>query len=209
MAGATYADLSAQGRPLAWVPSPGEIYRNGRAIDRDVSLPPLTDDGAEPNQVWRAVREFGVRAMGPMASDGRYSDADPATVNDEPKLGDLEAEALELFLGDYGITTTGTSRIADVRVALAANKPITIAIAGGSDAFQSYMTGVLPALNSPLDHYVFLWGYETLANGKTVFHGRNSWSESWGLAGDFMLSEAALAELGDLVVADVSVRGAP
>src|SRR5258708_40094058 len=39
---------------LSWIPSPAGIYRNGRSIDRsDVSVP-ITDDGAQPNEVFPA-----------------------------------------------------------------------------------------------------------------------------------------------------------
>jgi hypothetical protein len=182
---------------LPWVPSPAEIYRNGRGIDRDDVTIPLSDDGAQPNQVFRAVNEFGVRAMVPLRD--RFSDADEATINDEPKLGDLEAESLSAAIRDYGIFSLGAARVDDVALAIATGKPVTIAIAGGSDAFQAYSGGVLPALHAPLDHYVVLLGYETLASGHRVFHGRNSWGTGWGENGNFRLSEAALAELSDLV----------
>lgn len=183
---------------LAWVASPAEIYRNGRAIDRDLETP-LSDDGAEPNQVFRAVREFGVRPMVPLRD--RFSDADPVTVNDEPKLGDLEVEAEAMPISDYGIFSFGARRSDDIALAIAAGRPVNVAIAGGSDAFQDYTGGVLPALHAPLDHYVTLLSYETLRDGSRVFGGRNSWGD-WGEGGNFRLSEAAVAELGDIVAVD-------
>jgi hypothetical protein len=105
---ASVTSCAAAGRPLPFVPSPAEGYRNGRAIDRDPSIPleqqRLTDDGAQPNQVWRGYSEFGVTAIKAPTPDGRYSDADPSTINDEPELGDLEDEALTLLVNEYGIT---------------------------------------------------------------------------------------------------------
>ena len=106
------------------------------------------------------------------------------------------------FVRDYGIFSLGAARLDDVCVALAAGRPVATAIAGGSDAFQSYVGGVLPALHAPLDHYVVLLGYETLANGHRVYHGRNSWSDQWGESGNFRIAQEAIAELSDLVVVE-------
>jgi hypothetical protein len=186
---------------LPWVPSPTEIYRNGRAIDRLDLAQELADDGAQPNQVLRAVNEFGVRAMRPLAD--RFSDADPATINREPMLGDLEAEALALFVGDYAVTSTGAHRRADVCASIAHGKPVLVAIAGGSAAFQGYGGGVLSAMRAPLDHYVVLLAYRTRPDGRREFGGLNSWGEGWGEAGAFWIDEAALEELGDLIALDV------
>ena len=181
---------------LSWVPSPAEIYRNGRAISRAPGQA-LTDNGADPAQVFAAINEFGVRPMTPLTD--RYSDADPATINDEPKLGDLEAEALTVLVGDYGITSTGAQRVRDFQTSLAAGIPVTVAIAGGCDAFQNYSGGILPALNAPLDHYVCLLAYKTLPDGSIAFGGQNSWGPFWGEAGRFWLSDPAVQELGDNV----------
>lgn len=181
---------------LPWVPSPAELYRNGRELDRTPGTP-LTDDGAQPSQVFRGINEFGVRPMTPLAD--RFSDADPSTINDESKLGDLEAESLEMFVGDYRIDSTGKERLDDICTAIAGGQPVTVAIAGGSSAFQSYSGGVLPALNAELDHYVCLLAYRTLPDGTREFGGRNSWSVGWGEEGNFWLSEAAVQELGDVV----------
>lgn len=189
-----------------WIPSQSEIYRNGRAIDRTDLHTPLTDDGAQPNQVFRAINEFGVRPMRGPTSDGRNSDAELRTINDEPKLGDLEDEALTVPLGEYGIAAVGPQRIQALRQALSSNRPVCVAIAGGSAAFQNYAHGVLPALKSPLDHYVLLIGYYTDAAGKTVFECLNSWGVSWGEGGYCWLSEEAAQELGDLVVLDARIK---
>jgi hypothetical protein len=202
-ASALYTAFNVIGQPLPWVPSPAGIYRVGRAIDRPNTSTPLTDDGAEPNQVFRSINEFGVHPIQAPTSDGRYSDADPATINDEPSLGELEADAVTCIVGDYGITSTGTQRVDDVCSAIANKHPVTVAIAGGSNTFQAYSGGVLGPIEETLDHYVWLYGYETVANGSRVFHGRNSWGRDWGISGDFMLSEDALQWLGDLVALDV------
>jgi hypothetical protein len=201
------AFLLAQ-HPLSWVPSQAGIYRNGRGIDRDDVQTPLLDEGAQPNQVFRAISEYGIGPMRGPTSDGRNSDVEIATVNDEPKLGALEEEALTLPIGEYGINSIGSARILALRQALSANKPVCVAIAGGSNAFQSYTSGILPALNAPLDHYVLLIGYSTTPTGSTVFECLNSWGDGWGEGGYCWLSEEAVQELGDLVVLDVKVKAA-
>lgn len=193
------------GIDLGWVPSPAEIYRNGRGIDRVSLSQPLTDDGSEPNQVFRAISEYGVRPMKANV-DGRNSDAEPRTINDEPKLGDLEEEALTIPFGEYGISSFGSTRVLALRQALAANKPVTAAVAGGSDAFQNYTNGILEAINAQLDHYALLIGYSTSSSGETVFELLNSWSELWGEGGYGRMGEAGIQKLGDLVVLDVKVR---
>lgn len=208
-AACAYCDLAANGLPLGFVPSPRGIYGNGRAIDRfpndDGTLPPLTDDGAEPNQIMRGISEWGVRPMKGPTSAGENYDCELANVNAEPTLAELEDEATHLLLGEYGITSTGKQRVRDMQTALAAHKPMTVAIAGGSDAFQGYTGGVLGPLNAPLDHYVWIYGYEVQPDGSVVFLCRNQWGEGWGEQGNFRLNEAGAAELGDIVVLDVKV----
>lgn len=202
-------DLAAAGTPLGFVPSPRGIYDNGRAIDRvpnaDGTLPPLADEGAEPNQVMRGITEWGVRPMKGPTSAGANYDCEPSNVNDEPTLAELEEEATHLLVGEYGITSTGKQRIVDMQTALAAKKPMTVAIAGGSDAFQGYTGGVLGPLNSELDHYTWIYGYEVQPDGSVVFLCRNQWGEGWGEQGNYRLNEAGAQELGDIVVLDVKV----
>lgn len=203
--------LSAKGTPLPWIPSPKGIYTLGRAVDRVPDshgvLPPLSDNGAQPNQVMRGITEWGIRPMGPLVQ-GCYYDCDPSDVNEEPTLGELEDDAKNLILGEHAITTTGVQRITDICTAIASRKPVTVAIAGGSDAFQEYTGGILPALHAPLDHYVWILGYETDAHGQCIITVRNQWGPSWGESGNVRLSEAAVQELGDLVVLDVHLKGA-
>lgn len=221
---AATCDLAANDTPLGFVASPRGIYDNGRSIDRvpdpDGSLPPLTDDGAEPNMVMRGISEWGVRPMRGPTTAGENYDCEPSNVNDEPKLDELEEEATHVLLGEYGITSTGKQRVIDMQTALAAKKPICAAIAGGSDTFQEYMGGVLGPIGLDLDHYIWFYGYEVLSDGSVVFFGSNQWGTSWGEQGRdehgqpsgergrFRLNEAGVAELGDIVVLDVRLKKA-
>lgn len=193
---------------LAFVPSPDGIYKLGRCVDRvpnvDGSLPPLTDDGAQPNQVMRGVSEWGVKPLKAPTPDGRYSDAVPPSppdsatgVNAEPSLADIEADAQTVLVGEYGIYSSGTQRSNEVASAIAAGAPVCAAVPGGSSAWQNYSSGVLSATGEPLDHYIVIVAYKTLSSGKRVFKIRNSWGD-WGESGDCWVDEAALDEMGDL-----------
>lgn len=182
------------------LPSPHELYRNTRAIDRyEVSIP-LEDDGAEPNQLFRAVEEFGLR---PLDQPWAGGDANPLTVNDEPKLGDLEAASVFRAFGAYEIFTSGSRRSTQVALALDAGKAVCAAIAGGSEDFQRYDGGVLSAIGEALDHYIVIVAYRNLPDGRRVFTLQNSWGSFWGIKGYAEIDESCLAELGDVVVVDV------
>jgi hypothetical protein len=201
------AKIKAQ---LTFVPSQSGIYTIGRCLDRrrlsGGGFPVLKDNGAMPNQVVRGVNTYGVHPM--VCLTDRYSDADPATINDEPQFEDLEADSRMLVIGSYGITSTGTKRISDMRTALAAGIPLPVAINAGADAFQGYEGGILTGAQLPgeLDHYVVLSGYRTLPNGKTVFELWNSWADSWGVGGSAEIDESAAQTLGD-IYAIVASRG--
>jgi hypothetical protein len=201
--------LASAGTPLGFVPSPRGIYNIGRAIDRaastDGSLPPLTDDGAQPNQVMRGISEWGVRPMRGPTSTGANYDCEPSNVNLEPTLGELEEEATCLLIGQYEVTSTGRQRVRDLQAALAGGRALTFAIAGGTNDFQSYLGGVMGALNGELDHYVWMYGYETQVDGSVIFLCSNQWGKDWGEAGRFRINEACVAQIGNIVVLDVKV----
>lgn len=196
--------LTVEGTPLPWVPSPGVIYTGARVIDRpppigDAPPTPLQDEGSAPNEAERWVGEWGVKAIQAPTPDGRFFDMDPTNVNVEPQMSDLEVEATSLIVGSYGIYTTGAARGADVRASVAGGYPVSVSVPGGSSAWQSYTSGVIGATGEPLDHETVIIAYELAADGYR-YRIRNSWSEGWGIAGDCWVSEAALAEFGDLIV---------
>ncbi len=194
--GVAIARMFAQ-HPLPFVPSPVEIYRLARCYERNDWMTPLADNGCDPVDSIDAIASFGVGPMHPLAL--RYSDADPATVNNLPTLGDLEAASGFKFLDDHQITDILSARIEAVRVALASGFPVCIDVAGGSSQFQNYNRGLLSGSGQPLDHYVCLVGYHTTVSG-TVFHGHNSWGVDWGMSGAFDGDESLIHAAGDLIV---------
>lgn len=190
------------GKPLPFVPSQDDLYRLARALMRahePAGLGKLTDSGTDPvigNQVFSI---FGVKAMRvAVTSDGRYSDCEAATLNDEPVLEDIAADAHHIIVGDYGITSTGRQRVLDLRKALAVG-PICLGFFCDM-GFERWKRGDAPygAPVNPNDpdgggHWIVIDGYDTRQDGSTVFIPANSWSESWGDHGrclvleDFML----------------------
>lgn len=209
--------FAAVGQPLPFRPSPRCLYTNGRAIDRvfvdGVPSTKLADDGAMPSSVIRAANLYGIR--GTKAANGIDSDADPATINAEPELGDIEAEALTRPLGEFGITSVseGASRadvVQNVRSALAALHPVGIA-ANADGPFQSWTGGraYTPPPNAPPpDHWISLIGYR-LGEAGFEFVLKNSWGADWGavvehegvaLFGCMWVTEGFLATCTDLTV---------
>ena len=194
-----YTARLAAGAPMPFVPSPVDLYRLARCYERDDWSSTIADGGSDPVDTIDAAATFGVRPMGPMARDGRFSDAEPETINDMPQFGDLELDREFRLLDDYSITEFGAERIALVCRALSANIPVCLDVAGGSSAFQSYSSGVLVGSNAPLDHYVILLGYETNPGGTITFEGHNSWGTEWGINGTFQAAESVVLKSGDLV----------
>jgi hypothetical protein len=193
------------GTPLGFVASPAGIYKDARCIDRADPSVALTDNGAMPNQVMRALSEWGVRPMRSPTSDGRYSDCEPATVNAEPTFEDLEVESLDLILGPYGIDSTGSQRVTDICSAMTLGFAVTGSVSAGNDTFQHWTPDKGPlGAQSPveLDHYIWFIAYRT-ASGKRIFRIRNSWSAEWGDAGDIEVTEDFVAQMGDLYALNV------
>ena len=174
-------------QPLPFIVSPMGIYTPARCLERaafivDATAEPLGDDGADAQQCSRAVSLFGVCALGlptAMASDGRFSDADPETVNSEPDFDALLKAAKTILIGQEGIAS-----VAEAKHALARGIGVTLAIYVDRTV-DNYQRGDAP-LGAPDKsskggwHYIMLDGYRTLEDGTTVFAWANSWGEGWG-----------------------------
>ena len=115
---------------------------------------------------------------------------------------DLETDSVTLLVGAYAIASSGAQRISDIRAALSAGFPITVAVdASEGGPLQDYSGGVLQALGSELDHYVCALGIDD----RDIVTVRNSWGASWGENGNFRIGGAAIDQLGDLYVLSVKV----
>ena len=213
VAGAVYTTCAAQGHQLPYVPSPKGIYTDARCIDRTPSpelgwaLPPLTDEGAFPDQAVRAIAEWGVMPIQAPTTDGRYSDCDPVTINDEPTLNDLEAESALVLTGAYGIDidVIGKQRVMDLRKSLSNGYAVCFSTYVGIE-FENWTPskGPLKGVNGTPNHYVYLISYRTLPDGTTVFKFRNSWGPGWGIYGDGLGDESFVAKMHDIYIMQVA-----
>ncbi len=184
-------------RPMSFIPSPDDIYKLVRCYMRLDWDSPLTDDGSDPVDSIDAVQTWGVRPMG-KSLDGRFSDCDVSTVNELPRLDNLEADSEFQLLDDRQILDTGANRIAAVMQCLAMGYPVCIDVAGGGKEFQEYSGGILKGDGTELDHYVVIVGYAKTAAG-VVFDIHNSWGLDWGVAGTAEAAESVINAAGDLI----------
>ncbi len=208
--------FAASGQLLPFRPSPIEIYRNARGVDRAFhnGVPvPLDDSGAQPSTVMSTINAFGICAV--RSSDGMSSDADPATINAEPLIGDLEVEYIVRPVREVSIVSVAEgAQLADVvqgvKTAIAQRHPVGIAC-NADGPFQTWSGG--PAYSPPVgvaapDHWVSLIAYRMGAHG-AEFLLKNSWGAQWGavvqqdgfaLFGCMWVTEAFLATCWDLTV---------
>lgn len=198
------------GDQLPFVPSPKGLYGLGRAIDRknagQSNKTPLRDIGASPSSVTAGANQWGVRAIQAPTSDGRYSDCEPSTINDEPSLDDLEEDAATLVIGDYSITSTDAQRELEIRSTLSNNFPIACAVdASTGSPIQNYNgVSVISDMGVNLDHFVSLLAFKEAPDGNGFIYGFvNSWGEAWGQDGMFWMQGKAIQQLGSIVVFDV------
>lgn len=203
--GCTAMVFKKQGEALPWIPSMANWYRLGLCIDRgNPNAGALQDAGTMTSSIIAAAADFGISGMGALASDGRFSDADPATLLNEPNLAELEKDALTLVLGAYQITSTGAQRIADVKAAQANGFGVRID-SFVDTAFENWEAGDkpfgVPDYNdaSGGGHALYIVGYQ--GDNQVV---RNSWSESWGDGGNIIVSPA-FVEQADCFAWKVSV----
>jgi hypothetical protein len=176
--------FAIQRKPIRLV-SPIGVYDVARMISRlpnaDGSLPPLSDDGTEPNLVISGLSEWGACS----AEDWGGYPASSATINEEPTAEDMELAAEFKLDGAYFMTSSGDQYMLDLMTALAAGYPVSGAIAAYGAAFQGYSGGILGPLDDGVDHATLWvdydgWGGSDLS--KVVIYGVNSWSENWGEA---------------------------
>jgi hypothetical protein len=200
---------------LLWIPSPDVEYKATRALERAAAtraggtLPELTDGGAELADAIQAMSFEGAAPMGPPAPDGRHSDVDPATVNDELVVARLEAADTTIVTGEYRISATGKALSDQAAAAIAAGYPVYCGFFVDS-AFEDLSPGQVAGAPNQADptgggHAVYLSGYATRADGSRTFVLTNSWGESWCDDGRCLVSEAWLAAAWELWVIDVVI----
>lgn len=189
---AAWMAFAATPTPLAWFPSEDGLYRDARCQERspnaDGSLPPLTDSGAMTSDVVTIFQTCGLRKSTAPAADGRNSDLDTSTVNDEPTLDQADTEAETPVLVDPGSFIVDLSNtveaLAVVQSALKLNLPVRMDIIVDS-AFQDYFQTWTPS-TPPLDtcnpndptaggHATVMSGLVVNSTSDGVIDGLNSW----------------------------------
>jgi hypothetical protein len=198
-AAAVATALSFAGTPLPWVPSPLKLSRIIRAIARAEqtpagrTMPALVDNGATDADTFAADR-YGLSPMGPLSTDGRYSDATPENVNIDPNLATAEEGVEHTIVGPYAIDPQGPSADDVIRAAIMSGFPVWTA--GFADAAEMDATATsaplgAPNLNDPDGggHATFIDGWET-ASGAILYWKRGSWGPGYARSGRVLVTTA-------------------
>lgn len=207
-AGGITTRFAIENAPIRLV-SPIGCYTVGRRIGQqpnpDGSIPPLADDGAEPSQVIAGISEWGVCSA---EAWGSYP-ADPATINNEPDLQQLEAVSEFTLRGAYFLQSQGDQFVKDLMLAIASGFPVTAAVAASDPLFNDYTGGILGAMGGGLDHYVYACGFEWDGTDprSVVVKYVNSWGSSWGESGFFRANRGFIDQTMDCAVFDVLPSG--
>lgn len=198
-----FVNLASKGRPAASPLSHDKGYKLARAIDRaewapeDEPLPPLKDEGSQPNQLARALTLYGC----PLAKDvdGGTLDALPEIANRELMLH--EATACRFFPVEFhAIGDNDGDKIQQLVRALADGYSFALAIEAG-DKFQSFDgRGVLGSDGRNLDHMIHCLLYRTSQDGHREFWIQNSWSTDWGAGGGAWVDEGFMENAGNILI---------
>lgn len=193
--GATETAFALAGDPLGFTPSEAAWYRGLRAIARARStpagqpLPSLQDVGGMTEDAIAFMAAFGIRPRYvARTSDGRNADLEIAAVNDEPGLGELETEAIRLFVGPYAVDPQSSDAEQQVQASLAAKIPVRVDSFVDS-AYEDWTPSQAPVgapnTSDPQGggHAQYIVGY---APGFYIV--RNSWGTAFGDAGDWRVS---------------------
>jgi hypothetical protein len=194
-----YTRLKFKGITLSSEPSAQGIYSVGRCIDRPSPNTKLKDEGSMPNQVARGLTEWGV----PLVEDWPF---DPATVDDEPTLDQLESESRLKLLGYYGLRESDAELLkARFRQAIVNGFPVPLATQV-DQKFEDYQgKGLItfPTGRNFGGHYTCAIGYEDTASSGFVIEVANSWGTSWGSGGYYFADEKFFVQTVDRYVMDV------
>jgi hypothetical protein len=194
--GATETAFGMAGDPLGFIPSEADMYRGARSLERakatalTASLPHLVDEGAMTEDMIAFIAQFGIRPRGiARTADGRNSDVELATVNDELGLGDLEQDSLHVAIGPWAIDPGAADMEHQVQASLVAGFPVRHD-GFADEAFQSTNGNTpipAPDTRDPQGggHATYLVGY-----GPGFFWLRNSWGTGWAAGGDCKVSTA-------------------
>jgi len=200
--GSVMVRLVAMGTPAPYLLSPTFAYKVARIVDRvEVNgvLPPMQDMGSLPSACIRGIGKWGVCSYDKCPTN-------PATVNNEPTLLELEQSYAVRPQGIYEVLGTGADREDQIKAALAHRYPLTIATVV-DQAFEEWRGGDpigAPDLTRALGgHDIYLVGYEVLSTGVTQYWIANSWGTLWGENGFARVSSDWIQAAMDIEVVEL------
>lgn len=184
-AGAIYTSLGAAHTPIVLVPSPKWIYTLARCIDRGTPGTPLTDNGSDPASATLAIQQYGTKFLEGETADGRFSDCEPDTINDEPDLGEFEDAANFILEGEYALPKSDPNFEMLFKMAIANGYAVNFATYVDT-AFENWDPdkGLIgsPNYNDPKGggHDLYADSYSINDAGELVIGFVNSWGYGWG-----------------------------
>jgi len=153
-------------------------------LARELMFPPQThiDDGTYISHACDVLRRFGVCPEADFIWD-------PAKINEAPTWSAMRKAYVHKIDSFYKIRSTGDARVAEVVECLRAGNPVVYGTEVGNNWFD-YQKGQVLGLPSSVDgaHATVLLGWE---DGH--FIGENSWGNSWGDNGFYLMSPKVIA----------------
>lgn len=212
---ATSESVFTSGKGSIFLPSPTDIYRLARAIDRarrgDGSLPPLIDEGSMPNQAIRAMAEFGVRPYRQTVDGADYDGPNISEdeLNREPAEDEVQDEGVTHIISPYAIDENADDFEQQFKLGIASGYAVGYAIQA-DQPFELYSGGVLGAQQgrSLGGHDVMAYGYEVTPDGEIYIDNQNSWGIGWGISGRFRGNRAFMGRMQDVIMFKVRRVGA-
>lgn len=210
--GSAAASMAFQETPIE-IPSFESNYKFSRCIDRFPAdqgiignLPPLVDEGAEPNQNVRALAEWGLPPRTVWGETLTLEDGsvvpDASLVNAELTVRQAETASAFEFQGAYKILTVNDARAYEIMSAVANGlfPPFAWEVDSAAEAYTGGVLGPSDPNDILGGHDCYLCGYEW--NGSDprtlVVDFANSWSRKWGENGYGLANRAFLDRAVDL-----------
>jgi len=192
---ATVERMAVLGKPLPWIPSQLALWSDGLIIEGG---PGLTANQLHALNVGMQsvtltiAMGHGIRPMGPLASDGRFSDIDTGPV--APGLDQLTTAAMCPKVGAYRIDNTDPTWPTQAAIALDNGIPVYVAMYVGAD--YDAWTPNLPPIDKAesgvtAGHAMLLDEYVTTSSG-LVFSAVGSYGTSYADDGVWLFDENGL-----------------
>lgn len=156
------------------------IYTGARRYESESDL---VDEGCQPRNAMKFIRDVGVASEEAWASDG-------SRLNDEIDFEVLRDASKLLVFEWYRLQAKGVARADQVAQSLSKGIPVVF----GSEldrAFFEYAGGILPGYGPEQEggHMLCLLDYRHDERGRRQFLGINSWGYGWGERGFFWIGD--------------------